>query len=51
LISAVLYNVEAIDAGALAASGALIVLLVAISAVVPAWQAGAINPSSVLRGA
>jgi putative ABC transport system permease protein len=51
LISGVLYNVGAVNVGALVASGTLIILLVALSAAVPAWQAGSINPANVLRGA
>jgi hypothetical protein len=51
LISAVLYDVGAVNLGALVASGTLIILLVALSAAVPAWQAGSIIPAKVLRGA
>jgi len=51
LISGVLYDVGAVNLGALVASGTLIILLVALSAAVPAWQAGTINPAGVLRGA
>ncbi|MEX2273143.1 MAG: FtsX-like permease family protein [Vicinamibacterales bacterium] len=50
VISGVLYDVGTVDAGALAASGLLIVLLVALSAALPAWRAGSINPAAVLRG-
>jgi ABC-type antimicrobial peptide transport system permease subunit len=50
VISGVLYDVGALNLGAVAASGSLIVLLVTISATLPAWRAGSINPATVLRG-
>jgi putative ABC transport system permease protein len=51
VISGVLYDVGALNLGALVATGSVILLLVAISAAVPAWRAGSINPAAVLRGA
>ena len=51
IISGVLYDVGAVNPGALVASGSLILLLVTLSAAVPARRAGSINPATVLRGA
>lgn len=50
VISGVLYDVGALNLGAVVASGSLILLLVTSSAVLPAWRAGSINPATVLRG-
>jgi len=51
IISSVLYEVGAVSPGALLVSGSAILLLVALSAALPARRAGSINPASVLRGA
>jgi ABC-type lipoprotein release transport system permease subunit len=40
-----------LNLGALVATGSAILLLVTVSAAVPAWRAGSINPATVLRGA
>ena len=51
VLSGLLYQVGAVNLGALVVSGSVVLLLVTLSAAVPARRAGSINPATVLRGA